>query len=207
MRFVPDDIFSGRSCARGAQPGRPMIMSFLGWVGTLASLGNHAMLSFGRIERGRPYYSINIGAALLVTVSSAVLPSWQGVAVNGFWVLASVAGYLGITVRLTDAASARGLLAVCLVLAAVAGARAFIDMDAALRWLGWSATVLLCGSYLLFAVERMSQRAFLSCSAVASFCLVPVLLVDQNWPVVALEFVWGVLSVIGLLRLGQDTRA
>ncbi|MEO1575151.1 MAG: hypothetical protein AAFU65_09350 [Pseudomonadota bacterium] len=184
-----------------------MSLSLLGWAGTTLALGNHALLSFGRIERGRPYYLVNALGAVLVTLSSLALASWQAVAVNGFWVLASAAGYLGVTIRLTPAVSVRALLAVCLVLALPAGWHAFFDPAVALRWLGWSGTVLLCGSYLLFAVDRMSQGVFLACNAVAAFSLVPVLVLDQNWPVVLLELVWGILSLIGLVRWRRDRPA
>lgn len=180
-----------------------MMLPVIGWAGTVLYLVNHALLAFSRIERGRAYYLANGMAAALVTVSSVALSSWQAVAVNGFWVLASLAGLAGITLGVSRAASARGLIGLCGVGLVVAAVLAVGDVQHGIRGLGWAATVLFCGSYLLFAVGRMTQSVFLACNAAAAFGLIPVLVLDQNWPVVFLEVVWCALSVIGLMRMGK----
>ena len=177
-----------------------MTASFIGWVGTVLYLGNHGLLAFDRIDRGRYYYAINLCAAALVTASSLMLASWQAVVVNGFWVVVSLLGLLGRRLALVPGVSLRTLLALCCVLVVVAAVAAFANGPLGIRLLGWSATALFCGIYLLYAVERISLSEFLAGNAAAAFCLVPVLAMDQNWPVVALELVWGALSVVGLVR-------
>ena len=177
-----------------------MTAALIGWVGTVLYLGNHGLLAFDRIARGQKYYAINLCAAALVTASSLILASWQALVVNGFWVGVSLLGLLGVRLAPLRGVSLRALLTLCAVLATAAAFAAITDWPLGIRLLGWSATALFCGIYLLYAVERISAQQFLAGNAAAAFCLVPVLTLDQNWPVVALELVWGVLSVIGLVR-------
>lgn len=184
-----------------------MSLAVIGWLGTIAYLVNHALLSFGRIDRGTAYYAANAIAAAAVTASSLALQSWQAVVVNGFWVLASVAALAGVTFVGGRWASARGLLMTCALIAAAGVLLSLSDRYLALSTVGWAAALLFCGAYFLFAVGHLEQRTFLLCNTVAAFGLVPVLALDNNWPVVTLELVWGLVSLIGWLRVRVDASA
>ncbi|MEM6639828.1 MAG: hypothetical protein AAF610_07985 [Pseudomonadota bacterium] len=183
-----------------------MSLSVIGWVGTCLYLINHGLLSFGRIERGRTYYAVNGTAAALVTVSSVSLGSSQAVVVNGFWVVVSVLGLLQISLPLLRGTQDRHLFWLCAAIAVGALAIAIQNPTLAIRVLGWSGTILFCGGYLLFAAGRMENGPFLMANAVAAFILLPVLVLDTNWPVVALESVWGILSTAGWLKLRHDEK-
>lgn len=176
-----------------------MSYELLGWFGTAVYLVNHALLSARRIRRGNVYFAGNAIAAAVIAVSSFALPSWQAVVVNGFWVVASVAGLLGASIAASVRPSARGLWLLCGAIAAIGLLLSVYDQYLAAATIGWSATLLFCGVYLLFAVGDLAQRSFLLCNAAAAFGLLPILTLDNNWPVVALEVAWGTLSLAGLL--------
>lgn len=171
----------------------------LGWLGTAVYLINHALLSTRRVRRGHVYFAGNAVAAAVIAISSFVLPSWQAVVVNGFWVVASIAGLMGVSLAGKRRPSARGLWLLCGAIAAIGLVLSVHDQYLAAATIGWAATILFCGVYLLFAVGDLEQRSFLLCNAAAAFGLVPILLLDGNWPVVALEVAWGTLSLGGLL--------
>lgn len=177
-----------------------MNMALLGWVGTALYLANHALLAFGRIDRGPPYYAVNALAALMVAFSSAQIASWQAVWVNGFWTLVSAAGFIGVVWPRGRGPGLRALLVLCVVAGVLALVWHGIELAAFIRALGWAATILFCGAYLLFALGRLDSQAFLAANTFAAFGLVPVLALDQNWPVVTLELIWGVLSLVGWWR-------
>ncbi|NHK27524.1 hypothetical protein FF098_006370 [Parvularcula flava] len=177
-----------------------MIFSIIGWVATVIYLANHIALSVNRNYRGRLYFLLNLIGASGLVVSSLVLQSWQAVAINTFWAvvsLLSLAGrHTGTDFKLSD----KALTWPVWVLGAGGLVYAILAPNQGLAALGWAATLLFCGAYLLFSAETIRRRRFLAYNVAAAFGVAPILYIDANWPAFGLEMAWGTISLIGFVN-------
>lgn len=171
----------------------------LGWAGTLIYLVNHGAYSLRSSYHRRLYLGANAVAALLVTISSVMIESWQSGAINAFWTVVSIQGLAGAHFRLRlfppawfDALLA-GVLAISLAALALS-TRLSADL------LGWSSMLAFCGAYLMLANRVIGEVRYFAYNAIAAFIILPVLWLDNNWPIFALEACWTVLSLAALVR-------
>ena len=172
--------------------------SAAGWIGTVLYLSSYGYLSVAPEPQRSTYYGCSLVAAALVAVSSVYFRTWQSVLINAFWCFVSYRALLGRNLALGRfrAAVVTGSLAA--ITAAAGGTWWLSSFDAAASVLAWGATVAFCAGYLLFAAQRIGRPAFLGYNLYAASALLPRLVFDANWPVVALETAWALISVAGL---------
>lgn len=174
-------------------------MGLLGWAGSLLYLANHAALSALRAYPERVYLLGNLVAAVLVGAASLALHSWQSVGVNLFWAAVSLQGLAGREVHarmLSERWFRRltGLMVSGGVMAAAVSLRLSADL------LGWASVAGFCGVYFLFANHEVGRPAYFLYNVLAALLILPVLWLDRNWPVFALEACWAVLSFGAFLK-------
>lgn len=176
-----------------------LVVYALGWVGTAIYLINYAYLGLAAGVRHARYFAANAVAAGLLTVSSFALGSWQSVFINGFWLVVSVLALRAVTLRVGKLSRIH-LLALVLVMLVSSLFVWLQDERQAVALLGWSSACAFCGSYLLFSSHLLSTDEFHLFNGYAATALLPQLWRDENWPVLALELCWLVLSVIAYSR-------
>ncbi|MDM7861850.1 hypothetical protein QTP81_14700 [Alteromonas sp. ASW11-36] len=177
-----------------------MMISLVGWLGTLLYLANHAYISTVENWRTKLYYSGNLSAAALLVVQSYILSSWQALAINAFWMIVSASLLMGMNLTRIPMTKKSFYLAVLALLTWVA--LAFLDgtLTKVFSTLGWTSTVVFCLCYLLFTAQKISQRLYLACNTYAAIALLPQLWVTENWPVFCLEVIWAGLSIWGIVK-------
>ena len=176
----------------------------LGWFGTLLYLANYAYLAFYRRWRRPVYFSANGVAALSLVVSSAAIASWQAVGINFFWAAISVWLLIGGSFRFVRVGP--GVLTVGVGLCWVTALPALFwqwQWQLAVAIIGWSSTFAFSAAYLLFAARRLTIGPYHLWNAYAAFVLLPQLYLDANWPVLAMEVCWFVISLSARFNLHQ----
>lgn len=170
-----------------------------GAVGTGLYLLNHAYISLFNNWNRRLYFSVNLIAACLLVLSSAMLASWQAVAVNLFW--ASVSLLLLANVDL------KRILFPRVIFHSLMLGWAFIIVIKWLStaafpsdWLAWSSTTAFCLAYLLFVSDKMRAKNYFGWNSYAALSLLPQLWLDSNWSVFVLEICWAAISLFGYIR-------
>lgn len=178
----------------------------LGWIATSLYLLAQAYVSFIDKWRRDAYYSVNIIAALFLTISSVALQSWQAVFVNTFWMIVSILSLKRRVYFRTFPNRIEWSLGVTILLILVSVFGLFTSTLFAAEILGWGGTFLFCGAYLSFATRRISRLYFLLLNALASLILLPSYFYDLNWPSFMLNIVWIAISLMGYWRLFNSTK-
>ncbi len=175
------------------------MIAFLGWFGTTLYLINHAYLSFVPKWKKSIYYSANFIAALSLVVSSVYLHSWQAVAINVFWGVVSMLFLLKLRLRELPLSSGRFLL---LLFGTI-----LISIFAYLRapeqiWnvVSWVAAVIFSLSYLMFSASKMKARYYQLANFLAAIMCLPVLWIQVNYAVFALEIIWALISAWSAIK-------
>lgn len=175
------------------------MIEFLGWVGTILYLINHAYLSFTKNFKDNVYYSVNLVAALSLVVSSLYLHSWQAVAINIFWAAVSMLMVFKLSLRELPLTSRRFLflLLFTLLISVFAYLRA---PDQIWNLVSWIAAVIFSLSYLMFSASRMSAKNYQKANFLAAIMCLPALWIQMNFAVFALEVAWASISVWSVIK-------
>lgn len=171
----------------------------LGWIATAIYLGNHAWLSSHSAYRGRLYFALNFVGASGIVVSSWAIASWQAVGTNLFWALTSALALAGRGLPGGAFLNERWLMTPIFAFGAGGIVLLLFDFYNGMAVLGWMGTALFCAGYALFTAERIRRRRFLVYNIFAAYGMSPILYLDSNWPVLALEIAWGSISLAGWL--------
>lgn len=147
----------------------------------------HFLISRERLEEG---YLWSLSGAALMAFASLFLGSWPVFALNIAWGSISLIGWIrmGLFAKASkpspqkhEAASNRLVLRILLGLVILALPLAWVGnergQDAA-AWLSISITLV---SFALLSLGKLSNRAYLAVSAVATLALIPHLLTHQNY--------------------------
>ncbi len=177
-----------------------MIFNTLGWVGTTLYLGNHGYLSFHPDYKPKLYFALNFVAALALVISSSVISSWQAVATNAFWGVVSFIAIANISFSRRVSLSEIWIAAPIAVGSITGMAYAVVDYATGMTILGWAAGALFCAAYLLFTTGAIKRSRFLIYNIIAAMSLMPILYLQGNWPVFALEAAWIAVSLFGWTR-------
>ncbi|MEL6860512.1 MAG: hypothetical protein AAGL11_01640 [Pseudomonadota bacterium] len=177
-----------------------MIFTIAGWIAFALYLAAHAYLSLLKAINRPIYFSLNVAAAVLLTVSSGAIASWQAVLINVFWGLVSYAGLTNNPFLDTYVPRYWRTLAPVALLFASGLIASPIDHALTLTLLGWAGVWLFCGSYLLFTAQKISRAAYLWASLAAYALLLPIYYVQTHWPSFTLGLAWSVITVIGLIE-------
>ena len=171
------------------------LLTIAGWVGTVLYLLNHAYVSLVKAWKPAWYFSGNLLAALLLVIQSSYLQSWQAVAVNGFWLVISAYSLTGkkLTANLLKPAHLPFIL---FFTVGVALAFLGLSFEGVVQSLAWSATLAFGLRYFLFASSTLSQRQYLIYNFYAASVIAPAMYFDANYPVLALEVSWAVISLV-----------
>lgn len=176
------------------------MIAVLGWFGSILYLINHAYISLIKDWKETWYYSGNLIAAVALVVSSLIIASYQAVVINSFWAVISLLLLLKFDV--TKLSFSKRVFYIGLGVFSVAilgvGYRSGFNSNAFFTVLAWSSSYAFCLSYFLFCAKKLSQISYLALNAYAACALLPLLLVQQNWPVFTLEVCWAVISVYGI---------
>lgn len=178
-------------------------MDFLGWAGAAGYLLNHAGFSLRSDYPRKLYFAVNLVSASLLVVSSFAISSWHPVANNGFWAVVSAIALTGGRLPgLPLKLPAKHWLAVCGALAAAA--LLLTDQAVAIEALGWVSVLAYAGAYLAYAARAVGRRRYLAINVAAAILQMPVLIGDENWPVLALQAAWAALSLAGLFSHAEE---
>ena len=171
----------------------------LGWFGTCLYLVNHSYISLKVDWKPSLYYGGNIVAAMALVFSSLAISSWQVVSINGFWTAISLLLFFNVKldkIKLKQQhfyfCISAFMLSLLLDLIQTGGLNITV--------LGWLSAFLFSAGYLLFAIGELPPHFYFITNAVAATIMIPQLWVDQNIPVLALEFIWAFISVYGALQ-------
>ena len=171
-------------------------MQATGWLGTMLYLGAHLYLSGGGRAKWTVYYTVNFIAAFCISITSAVLHSWQAVIINVCWGLISAAGMGRLSLKFLrfNPVFLEVALGLCFVVSM--GSLPFAARFS-IALLAWSATLAFSFGYLLCASERITKRCFFLYNAYAALVILPQLWIDTNYPTLALEVLWFGISLFG----------
>ncbi|NIV94845.1 hypothetical protein GWN42_19145 [candidate division KSB1 bacterium] len=176
------------------------LTEIIGWFGFALYLIAYFLLAINRIAAGTLYFSLNIVAALGITVVSMYKGTYQAVVVNVLWIGISC---LGITqYKLRNFFDARTPFRISMIiLLAIAVALVLSGQDHwAIALLGWIYVLAFILSYLLFVDRRITLFEFHIWNFVAPLSILPKLIVDANWPVFALEVFWALSASFGIAQ-------
>ena len=177
-----------------------MVIAFVGWLGTLLYLANHAYISVVPNWRTQLYYSGNLIAATLLVLQSYIVSSWQALTINVFWMIISASLLIRLNLnRIPVSKKSFNLMVLLLILWLVFTLLKGSLIDT-INTLGWTSAVVFCACYLLFSAQKISHRLYLMCNTYAAVALLPQLWITANWPVFSLEVVWAGLSVWGIVK-------
>lgn len=176
---------------------------FIGWLGTLLYLINHAYISINKNWQQNIYYIGNAVAAICLIISSYFSVSWQAVVINTFWAIISIALLVGANLNVLRF-NKRFFYAVVFVLLATFVGQYLVQNQLNFVLLGWSSAFIFSGCYLLFSQEKMLPRFYLCWNAFAAITLLPQLWNDGNWPVFGLEIIWAIISIYGAARRFEE---
>lgn len=174
----------------------------LGWFGSILYLVNHAYISVVKNWQPSIYYMGNLFAALALVVSSLIIVSYQAVVINGFWAIISV--LLIIKIDLAKVPLSKRIFylgfALFLIYSAYIGFEQRFNSYDFYTSLGWSSSYVFCLSYLLFCSKKLKHINYLLLNFYAASALLPILWIQQNWPVFTLEVSWALISAYGAYK-------
>lgn len=176
------------------------MMLVLGWFGSILYLLNHGYISLVKQWREKIYYTGNLIAALSLVISSLAISSYQAVVINGFWAVVSLLlllQYDMTKLSFSKRAFHIGFLGF-LTAIAVVGVMFGISSAELFTCMAWSSSFVFCLSYFLFCAKKLSHIAYLAFNVYAALALLPMLWVQQNWPVFTLEVCWAAISAYGI---------
>lgn len=176
------------------------MIAVLGWFGSVLYLINHAYISLIKDWKETWYYSGNLIAAVALVISSLFIASYQAVVINGFWAVISLLLLMKFDVTKLSFSKRIFYLGLAFFAFAIVGVayRNGATSEQFYTVLAWSSSYAFCLSYFLFCAKKLSQISYLALNAYAASALLPLLLVQQNWPVFTLEVCWAVISVYGI---------
>jgi len=171
----------------------------VGWLGTALYLLGYALLASRVLSAGRAYFLLNVFAAAFVAAVSIAKGSVQAVFVHGLWAVASVYGVCGLAPPLFGLRPLLVRVAVSAFVVVGLAAMPWVGLAVSSGWMAWASVVGYTGAYVLFTSGRMGMLEFHIVNLVASAAILPVLVLDANWPTFALEFVWLVVAAVGIV--------
>lgn len=181
-----------------------MLLTIIGWLGTVLYLANHAYISLIKNWRPKVYFLGNLIAATSLTVQSVYISSWQAAAINGFWMVISALLLIGVKMDSVKITAKPYFVFSGILLTSVLSTFIFVELTQFYDILGWSAAYFFCSSYFLFSAKRISSRAYLAINVYAALVLLPQLWLQANYPVFALEIAWALVSLIGIVKSYQE---
>ncbi|MEO1324298.1 MAG: hypothetical protein AAFV59_14960 [Pseudomonadota bacterium] len=183
-----------------------MIFEIAGWAAFALYLLSHAYLSIFKSIHRPSYFAMNVAAAVLLTVSSVAISSWQAVLINVFWLVVSYAGLTDSSILQRIVPRLWRTLAPAAILTVTGAIVLLSDYARALDLLGWAGVWLFCGSYLLFTAQKVSRVSYLWMSLVAYALLLPIYFVQSHWPSFTLGVAWSAITIIGLVEAISSAR-
>jgi len=176
-----------------------LVWEIVGWLGTALYLLAYALLALRTLPAGRAYFLLNVFAAAFVAGVSVAKGSVQAVFVHGLWSVASIYGACGVAPPILGLRPPVVRVAVALLVAGGLAAMPWAGLAVSAGWMAWGSVVGYTGAYVLFASGRMAALEFHIFNLVASAAILPVLVLDANWPTFALEFVWMIVAIAGIV--------
>lgn len=173
----------------------------LGWFGSLLYLVNHGYISLVKQWRKRVYYSGNLIAAVSLVISSLFIASYQAVLINVFWALISLLLLIHFDVSKLSFSKRFFYVSFTFFLAVIVvyALRLGVNSIEFYTCLAWSSSYVFCLSYFLFCSKKLNQIAYLAFNIYAACALLPLLWLQQNWPVFSLEVCWAIISAYGIV--------
>ncbi|MHA7870809.1 MAG: CBU_0592 family membrane protein [Hyphococcus sp.] len=183
-----------------------MMFIALGWAAMLVYLISHAYMSW-RVSYVRSrYYLLNLVGALGFVISSAAIASWQSVAVNTFWAAISLLSFLNITLERDSPLSAERITAPIFLISFIGFVWSLGNHDLGFSILGWGGTLLYCFGYVLFTARAIRRKRFLVYNTLAAIFLIPIYIMQDNWPAFGMSVSWSAVSVYGFWNLTRQER-
>jgi hypothetical protein len=176
-----------------------MLVSVIGWLGTVTYLVAYMLLALGVLETGAVYLTMNIAAAGMVMLFSATRASWAALVINGAWCTISLYSQLKLPLRIPQ------ILVPIIrygIVIALFGAISILSLGNPLYAFGVLAWCSFCSyifPYLFFLNQKISLTEFHRWNLLAAVIIIPDLVIDHNWPVVVIEVFWSGVALAGLL--------
>lgn len=175
------------------------MIELLGWVGTAGYLLNHTGFSLKRRYPLKLYFGLNFVSAILLVISSLAISSWHPVINNGFWAITSLIALSGLK-PLRVGGGLRNIPWLLMLLVIAIGALFAAGFGRSFETLGWVSVITYAMAYIALTSGAIGRKQYLLVNIIAALLQIPILMIDQNLPVLGLQVAWAVLSLIGLIR-------
>ncbi len=174
------------------------IIETIGWLGFLLYLIAYLLLATKIITANFTYYLLNIIAALFVVIISVLKGTVQTIVINVIW---GVISYLAIIhyrlkLSLLNPVYFRFLHIAIFLISALS---ALIDPYWSVVLFGWCSVFYFLDALLLYSNKIIKQSEFHIWNFLAAVTILPQLIHDSNWQVLALEVCWALFAVYGLI--------
>ena len=178
------------------------MIATLGWIGSILYLVNHGYISVVKQWQEKLYYGGNLVAALSLVISSLFLSSFQAVVINGFWAIISLLLLMRFDINRLSFSKRIFYAGFGVFLIAIAYTAWYFGHNSMelFTCLAWSSSYVFCLSYFLFCSKKLTHLAYLTFNVYAACALLPLLWLQQNWPVYTLEVSWALISVYGIFK-------
>lgn len=177
-----------------------MIAEVLGWLGTTTYFLAYILLTVGFISIGSLYLSLNIVAAILVIIVSVAKASWSPVVINFLWGLITISQIIDYPLRFPRQGKLIFQVLMGLLLSSALSSALVGNQHLAVTLLAWCSTIGYSLTYLLFLNGWLRLIEFHRWNFLLAVVLIPQLLLDNNWSVIAIEIFWAGIALWGILN-------
>ncbi len=175
-----------------------MIEEILGWAGTATYFLAYILLTFKVISMDNLYLSLNIVAPVLIIIVSVAKSSWSPVLINFFWGVITISKAINCSLKLPR----QGKLIFQVLMGLLLG----IGLSCSLAGNWYFGILILAGcstigysfSYLLFLNRKLKLIEFHLWNFLLAIILIPQLVLDNNWQVVAIDIFWAGIALWGI---------
>ncbi|MDJ0595220.1 MAG: hypothetical protein QNJ72_35450 [Pleurocapsa sp. MO_226.B13] len=177
-----------------------MIEELLGWAGTATYFLAYILFTVKVISVDGLYLSLNIVASILIIIVSVAKSSWSAVLINFFWGVITISKAINCSLKLPRQGKLIFQVLMVILLAiglsySLVGNRYF-----GMLILAWCSTIGYSLSYLLFLNRELKLIEFHFWNFLLAIILIPQLVLDNNWQVVAIEIFWAGIALGGILN-------
>jgi len=176
-----------------------VVWEIVGWIGTAIYVLAYLLLALRILPAERVYFLANLVAAVCVAAVSVAKDTPQAVAINVLWGVASLYALCGTTPPLLGLRPIHARIVLAGLVGAGLIAMPFTGIAFGASLLGWGSVVGFTAGYILFVGQKIVSLEFHIFNLVAATAILPALVLAANWPVVALETVWAMAALAGIV--------
>jgi len=177
-----------------------ILLEILGWIGSILYIVSYFLLSFNYIKKGDFYYILNTIAAFLVIIISFYKNTFQSILINAIWLYISFLGYTNKEISF-KILNKKAMYIISIIFVSIF---IFIFMlgkhSLSFEVLAWYSVFAFSGSYLLYSLEKIKEKAFHFFNFIAAISLIPKMFMFENYQVLVLEILWAIFALNAYIK-------